>query len=84
MVPASRTSSAPTGTGNGTRTEFTGARIDTFASVLALRTAASTASAGSRSAASAPAATADSSAPSGHEARWTEPSRHHDHTSSVT
>ncbi len=62
---------------------MTSVRIERFASLLALRIAPSTAAAAGYTATSSDANDARSSAV-GHDARWIEPSRHHDHTSSVT
>jgi hypothetical protein len=61
----------------------TSVRIDRFASLLAFRISPRTAAAAGYTEVSADANDARSSAP-GHDARWIDPSRHHDHTSSVT
>ena len=66
-----------------TVTSVAGTRSDTFASAFSRRTAPSTAAATSYTAGSAPSDPASSSSV-GHADRCTDPSRHHDHTSSVT
>src|SRR5690606_40185686 len=83
--PAARTLSLhdalPISAGPVTANRDTGVRIETLASDLALRAAESTSATISRTSGS-PAAS--SSVAVGHEARWTEPSFHQLHTSSVT
>ena len=66
-----------------TVTTAAGTFSETFASAFSLRTAVSTSAA--VSAMPDPASPATSSSPAvGQAARWIEPSRHHDQTSSVT
>jgi len=58
-------------------------RIDRLASLFAFRISPSTAAAAGYTVASAD-ANDDRSSARGQSARWMEPARHHDHTSSVT